>query len=71
MLVEKYVWQFKNIYLHRPIKILHFLTPARIKKCFNITSKYISFSNNKPPSSGVAPITRDVITVMCVTQIRL
>ena len=26
------VGQFKKSYLHRPIKILHFLTPARIQK---------------------------------------
>ena len=28
------VGQFKKAYLHRSIKILHFLTPARIQKCF-------------------------------------
>ena len=27
------VGQFKKAYLHRPIKILHFLTPAKIQKC--------------------------------------
>ena len=27
------VGQFKRAYLHRPIKILRFLTPARIQKC--------------------------------------
>ena len=27
------VWQFKIAYLHRPIKFLHFLTPAKIQKC--------------------------------------
>ena len=27
------VGHFKKVYLHRPIKILRFLTPARIKKC--------------------------------------
>ena len=27
------VGQFKKAYLHRPIKILHFLTPARIQRC--------------------------------------
>ena len=27
------VGQFKRAYLHRPIKILHFLTPPRIQKC--------------------------------------
>ena len=28
------VGQFKKAYLHRPIIILHFLTPARIRKYF-------------------------------------
>ena len=27
------VGQFKKAYLHRPVTILHFLTPARIQKC--------------------------------------
>ena len=30
---EYLVGKFKKTYLHRPIKILHFLTPARIQKC--------------------------------------
>ena len=43
------VGQFKKAYLHRPIKILHFLTPARIQK--RLTSKHFSFFNNKPPAT--------------------
>ena len=36
---EKYGWTIqKKAYLHRPIKILQFLTPSRIQKMFNITS---------------------------------
>ena len=27
------VGQFKKAYLHRPVQILYFLTPARIQKC--------------------------------------
>ena len=27
------VGQFRKTYLHRPVKTLHFLTPARIQKC--------------------------------------
>ena len=39
MPVEKYGWTIqKKAYLHRPMKILHFLTPSRIQKLFNITS---------------------------------
>ena len=49
------VGQFKKAYLHRPIKILYFLTPARIQK-------YFSFFNNKPPVDWVAHITRDFLT---------
>ena len=41
------IGQFKQGYLHRPIKILHFLTPMRIQKCLT-TSKYFSFFNNEP-----------------------
>ena len=37
------VGQFRKPYLHRPIKILHFLTPGRIQKRLNITSKYLAF----------------------------
>ena len=32
MLLEKYGWVIQKTYLHRPIKILHFLTPAGIQK---------------------------------------
>ena len=28
--VEKYNWAIQKAYLHRPVKILHFLTPMRI-----------------------------------------
>ena len=38
--------QFIKTYLHRPIKVLDFLTPAKIKRNFNIASKYFSFLNN-------------------------
>ena len=33
MLVDRYGWKFKKAYLHKPIKILHFFTPAWIQKC--------------------------------------
>ena len=44
------VAQFKKTYLHGRIKILHFLTPARIQK-FNRTLKYFSLFKNTPPTS--------------------
>ena len=53
--------QFKKAYLYRSIKILHFLTLARIQK-FKITSKYLSVFNNTPPASWVAHTTRDFLT---------
>ena len=39
-------WAIQKSSLHRPIKILHFLTPARIQNCLT----YLMF-NNKPPAS--------------------
>ena len=51
MLVEEYGWAIQKSYFHRPIKILHCIAIARIQKLFNITSKYFSFFNNKPPAS--------------------
>ena len=33
MSVEKNGWAIQKAYLHRPIKFLHFLTPAKIQKC--------------------------------------
>ena len=57
---EIMVGQFKKAYLHRPIKILHFLTPAIIQ--INLTSKYLRFFSNKPAASSVTDITRDFLT---------
>ena len=37
------VGQFKKAYLHRPIKILHFLTSARIKKCLAYLQNILAF----------------------------
>ena len=53
--------QLMKTYLHRPTKILQFLTPGRIQK-FSITSKYFSFFENMLPASCVAHITRDFLT---------
>ena len=47
---------FKKTYLHRPIN-----RTRENSKMFNITSKYFSFFNNKPPASWVAHITRDFL----------
>ena len=45
------VGQFKKVYLHRPIKILQISHNHEDSKMFNKTSKYFSFSNNKPLAS--------------------
>ena len=37
------VGQFKKAYLHRPIKILHFLTTARIQKIFTKLQNILAF----------------------------
>ena len=37
------VEQFKKAYMHRPIKILHFLTPTRIKKCLTQLRNILAF----------------------------
>ena len=57
---EIWLGNSKKDYMHWPIKILHFLTPARIQM-FNITSKFFSFFHNKPPVSWVARFTRDFL----------
>ena len=37
------IGQFKKAYLHRPIKILHFLTTARIQKCLTQLQNILAF----------------------------
>ena len=44
--VSQEIWlvgQFKKAYLHRPINILHFLTPARIQKCLTELLNILGF----------------------------
>ena len=36
------VWQFEKAYLHRPIDVIYFLTPARIQKCFTKFQKSLA-----------------------------
>ena len=38
-------------YLHELIEILQLISRGKNKKVFNITSKYLSIFNNKPPAS--------------------
>ena len=37
------VARFKKAYLHRPIKIVHFLTSARIQKCLTQLENILAF----------------------------
>ena len=40
------VGQFKKAYLHRPIKILHFLTPSRIQKCLTYLQNICAYNKD-------------------------
>ena len=46
---------FMKTYLHKPV-------PWEKSKMFNITWKYLSIFNNKPPTIRVAHVTRDFLT---------
>ena len=37
------IGQFEKAYFHRPIKILHFFTSARIQKCLTQPQNFLSF----------------------------
>ena len=41
--LKNMVGQFKNAYLHRPIRVLHFLAPARIQKCLTLLPNIFAF----------------------------
>ena len=56
------VGQFKKAYLHRPIKASIFSHTRKNSKFFNITSKYFTFFNNKPPTSWVAHVAKHFLT---------
>ena len=40
---QNIIGQFMKTYLHRPIKILQFLTPARIQKCSKYLQNILAF----------------------------
>ena len=59
------VGKFKKNHLYRPIKILLYLTPARIQKCIPYTlylQDVLDFLTKNPPSNLVAHTTRDFLT---------
>ena len=45
------VGQFKKVYLHRPIKILDFLTPARIQKYLTELQNILAFLTINHPQA--------------------
>ena len=62
MLVEKYGWAIEKSLFAETNQDSTFSHTRENSKMFNITSKYFSFFNNKPPASWVAHITRDFLT---------
>ena len=55
MSVPKYDWAMQKTYLHRPIKILHFLIPARTQKCLTKLQNILVFLtlNHLQADSGI------------------
>ena len=51
MLVEKYVWAIQKSLFAETSQDSTFSHTRENSKMFNITSKYLSFFNNKPPAS--------------------
>ena len=62
MLVEKYGWAIKKSLFAETNQDSIFSQTRENSKMFNITSKYFSLFNNKPPESWVVHITRDFFT---------
>ena len=51
MSVKKYGWAVQKTSLHRPINILHFLTPARIQKCLTELQNILAFLTINHPQA--------------------
>ena len=62
MFVEKYGWAIQKSFFAETNQDSTFSHTRKNSKMFNITSRYFSFFNNKPPASWVALITRDFLT---------
>ena len=43
MSIQKYGWAIQKAYLYRPVKILHFLTPARVRKHLTYLQNILDF----------------------------
>ena len=62
MLVEKYGWAIQKSLFAETNQNSTFSHTRENSKMFNITSKYFTFFNNKPPTSWVTHITRGFLT---------
>ena len=62
MLVEKYGWAIQKSLFAETNQDSAFSQTRENSKIYNITSKYFSFFNNKPPGCWVVHITRDFLT---------
>ena len=58
--------QFKKPLLHRPIKILHFLTPARIQKCLTQHQNILAFLTINHPQAELLMQQRNFLDVIPV-----
>ena len=62
MLVEKYGWAIQKSLFAETSQDSIFSHTRGNSKMFNVTSKYFSFFNKKPPASWVAHMARDFLT---------
>ena len=62
MFVEKYGWAIQKNLFAETNQDSTFSHTRENSRMFNITSKYFSFFNNKPPASWVVHIARDFLT---------
>ena len=62
MLVEKYGWAIQKSLFALTNQDSTFSHTNENSKMFNITSKYFSFFNSKPPANWVVHITMDFLT---------
>ena len=58
MIVENYGWEFQKTLFSKTNQDSTFSGTHENSKIFNITSKYFSFFNNKPPANWIAHITK-------------
>ena len=62
MPVDKYGWAIQKSLFTETNQDSVFFHTRKNPKMFDITSKYFSFFNNKPPANWVTHITREFLT---------